>query len=294
MEYIITAEQDGKTVKDFLRRDCKISSTLLRRLKTIPDGITLDGTHVTVRAVLSVGQKLCLKDEDFSSSENIIATEGDVDIFYEDNDLMIINKPFGMPVHPSAGHIDDTLANILVWRFEKAGVAFVFRAVNRLDSGTGGLLCVAKNAHCAKILSSALANDEVERTYQAVLVGELPQDSGIINAPIGLCDGSSLKRCVRDDGERAVTHFKVLERRNGKTRVEVSLETGRTHQIRVHFSHLGYPVWGDFLYGEETDFRGHGLYSCKMAFVHPISGEKMVFEGTVPQIFDDLMSGTLT
>ena len=294
MKYIITRDQAGKTVKDFLRRDCRISSTLLRRLKTIPDGITLDGEHVTVRAVLSEGQTLCLKDEDLSSSENVVAAAGEVDIVYEDESLMIINKPFGMPVHPSAGHIDDTLANILAWRFEKDGVPFVFRAVNRLDSGTGGLLCVAKNAHCAKILSSALANNEVDRTYQAVLVGELPQNSGTIDAPIGLCDGSSLKRCVREDGERAVTHFKVLQRKNGKTRVEVSLETGRTHQIRVHFSHLGYPVWGDFLYGEETDFRGHGLYSCKMAFTHPINGENMIFEGTIPPIFDDLMDGSLT
>ena len=294
MEYIITEEQAGKTVKDILRRDLNLSSTLLRRLKTIPDGITLDGAHVTVRAVVKAGQRLCLKTEDGQSSENILPTEGDVDILFEDDSLMIINKPFGMPVHPSAGHGTDTLANILAWRFEKAGVPFVFRAVNRLDSGTGGLLCVAKNAHTAKMLGEALKTKDVKRVYEAVLVGELPQDSGTVDAPIGLCEGSSLKRCVRPDGEGAVTHFRVLERKNGMTRVEAELETGRTHQIRVHFSHLGYPVWGDFLYGEETAFRGHGLFSKRLVFAHPKSGEVMAFEAPTPEIFDKLMSGTLT
>lgn len=294
MEYIITEDQEGKTVKDFLRRECNLSSTLLRRLKTIPDGITLDGTQVTVRAVLKEGQMLCLKTEDEQSSENIIPTEGEADILFEDDRLMIINKPFGMPVHPSAGHSTDTLANILAWRFEKLGVPFVFRAVNRLDSGTGGILCVAKNAHTANVLGEALKGKAIKRVYEAILVGELPQNSGTVDAPIGLCDGSSLKRCVCPDGERAVTHFKVLERKNGMTRVEVKLETGRTHQIRVHFSHLGYPVWGDFLYGEETDFHGHGLFSKRLEFVHPESGETVVFEAPAPEFFVKLMSGTLT
>ena len=144
------------------------------------------------------------------------------------------------------------------------------------------------------MLGEALKTKDVKRVYEAVLVGELPQDSGTVDAPIGLCEGSSLKRCVRPDGEGAVTHFRVLERKNGMTRVEAELETGRTHQIRVHFSHLGYPVWGDFLYGEEKDFRGHGLFSKRIEFVHPKSGEAMVFEAPTPEIFDKLMSGTLT
>ena len=290
MEYIINEDQAGKTIKDFLRRDCNLSSTLLRRLKTIPNGITLDGVHVTVRAVLSTGQRLCLKTEDEYGSENITPTKGDVDIIFEDQSLMIINKPFAMPVHPSAGHGDDTLANLLAWRFEKMGVPFVFRAVNRLDSNTGGLLCVAKNAHTAKVLSASLSGKAVKRVYEAILVGELEQDSGTIDAPIGMQEGSSLKRCVRPDGERAVTHFKVLERKNGKTRVEVELETGRTHQIRVHFAHLGYPVWGDFLYGEETDFGGHALFSKRIEFIHPHTHENVSFEAPVPNFFKELMS----
>lgn len=290
MEYIINEDQAGKTIKDFLRRDCNLSSTLLRRLKTIPNGITLDGVHVTVRAVLSTGQRLCLKTEDEYGSENITPTKGDVDIIFEDQSLMIINKPFAMPVHPSAGHGDDTLANLLAWRFEKMGVPFVFRAVNRLDSNTGGLLCVAKNAHTAKVLSASLSGKAVKRVYEAILVGELEQDSGTIDAPIGMQEGSSLKRCVRPDGERAVTHFKVLERKNGKTRVEVELETGRTHQIRVHFAHLGYPVWGDFLYGEETDFGGHALFSKRIEFIHPHTHENVSFEVPVPNFLKELMS----
>ena len=289
MEYIITQELAGKTVKDFLRRDCNLSSSLLRRLKTIPDGITIDGKQVTVRAVLEVGQTLCIKAEDSSSSENILPVQGEVDIVYEDDCLMIINKPFGMPVHPSAGHGEDTLANILAWRFEQEGIPFVFRAINRLDSNTGGLMCVAKNAHCAKLLSENLNEKTIKRVYEAVLVGTLAEKEGTIDAPIGMLEGSSLRRCVRPDGERAVTHYKVLEEKGGLTRAEICLETGRTHQIRVHFSSLGCPVWGDFLYGEETDFNGHALFSKKIEFLHPVTRDNLCIEVSTPKLFDSLM-----
>lgn len=289
MEYIITQETAGKSVKDFLRRDCNLSSSLLRKLKTIPHGITLDGKQVTVRAVLEAGQTLCIKDEDLSSSENILPTEGFVDIVYEDDSLMIINKPFGMPVHPSAGHGDDTLANILAGRFKKEGVPFVFRAVNRLDSNTGGLMCVAKNAHSAKVLSEKLNEKAIKRVYEAILVGTLKEKEGTIDAPIGMLEGSSLKRCVRPDGERAITHYTVIEEKNGLTRAEIILETGRTHQIRVHFSDLGCPVWGDFLYGTEKDFKGHALFSKKIEFLHPLTQKNICINVPVPELFDLLM-----
>ena len=289
MEYIIAPQDEGKMLRELLRQDLRLSASLMRRLKTIPDGIMLDGERVTVRAEVHAGQKLSLKTEDSASSPNIEAAAGALDILYEDSDLLVINKPFGMPVHPSPGHGNDTVANIMAYIAQSEGVAFVFRAVNRLDSGTGGLMCIAKNAHTASLLSAQMGQKAVRRVYEAILVGELEDDRGTIDLPIGLCPGSGIKRCVRDDGETAVTHYRVLERACGLTRAEIELETGRTHQIRVHFSHLGHPVWGDFMYGQEEDMRGWALFSKKLTLRHPRTGEELTVDATPPEFFDRLM-----
>ena len=291
MIYIIKPEDEGKTVKDILYNRLRLSSTLTRRLKTIPDGITLDNVHVTVRATVKNGQTLSLKTEDMQSSPNITPTEGQLDIVYEDDDIIIINKAFGTAVHPSPGHGSDTVANILAWRASEQNVPFVFRAVNRLDSGTGGLMCIAKNADAGAKLSTNMAQKSIRRTYEAVLCGEMANDFGTIDLPIGICPGSGIKRCVRPDGESAVTHYKVLGCKNGFTRAEIELETGRTHQIRVHFSHLGHPVWGDFMYGEETSFRGWALFSKSISFIHPATGKVISLSAAVPEFFDKLMEG---
>ena len=289
MEYVITDADEGKILRELLRQDLRLSGTLISRLKTVEDGITLDGVRVTVRAVVHSGQLLRLKSEDTVSSPNIEPTCGDLDIVYEDSDLLIINKPFGMPVHPSPGHGNDTVANIMAYRAQRQGEAFVFRAVNRLDSGTGGLMCIAKNARAASILSAQMGQKSIKRVYEAVVCGDTLPDSGRIDLPIGLCEGSGIKRCVVDTGETAVTHYRVLERANGLTRAELELETGRTHQIRVHFSHLGHPVWGDFMYGEEKDMNGWALFSKKLTLRHPSSGEERSFEVPPPKFFDELM-----
>jgi len=290
MEYHISEKYDNISVKDFLRRELKLSQTLLRRLKTLPDGIVLDGRRVTVRAILKAGQTLSLHTEDVDFSPNVEPKEGSLPIVFEDESIIIINKPFGMPVHPSPGHSDDTVANILAFRAQKEGKPRVFRAVNRLDSGTGGLMCVAKNARAAALLSAELNEKAISRTYEAVLCGKLEHDEGTIDLPIGICDGSGIKRQVRVDGQPAVTHYRVLERKEKLTRAEIRLETGRTHQIRVHFSHLGCPVWGDFMYGREEDFRGWALFSKELSLRHPDTGEQMTFSAPLPSLFAELMS----
>ena len=289
LEYVVTAADEGKMLRELLRQDLRLSASLMRRLKTVEDGIMLDGNRVTVRATVHAGQKLSLKTEDSASSPNIEAAAGSLDIVYEDDDLLVINKPFGMPVHPSPGHGNDTVANIMAYRAQRDGVAFVFRAVNRLDSGTGGLMCIAKNAHAAGLLSAQIGQKSIKRVYEAILVGELEQDCGTIDLPIGLCPGSGIKRCVVDTGETAVTHYRVLERACGLTRAEIELETGRTHQIRVHFSHMGHPVWGDFMYGQEQNMRGWALFSKKLTLVHPRTGETLTVCADPPEFFDRLM-----
>ena len=289
MEYIIAPQDEGKMLRELLRQDLRLSASLMRRLKTLEDGIMLDGERVTVRAEVHTGQKLSLKTEDSASSPNIAAAAGALDILYEDSDLLVINKPFGMPVHPAPGHGNDTVANIMAYRAQSEGVAFVFRAVNRLDSGTGGLMCIAKNAHTASLLSAQMGQKAVRRVYEAILVGELETSCGTIDLPIGLCPGSGIKRCVRDDGETALTHYRVLERSQGMTRAEIELETGRTHQIRVHFSHLGHPVWADFMYGQEQDMRGWALFSKSLTLRHPRTGEELTVNAEPPEFFDRLM-----
>lgn len=290
LEYVITAADEGKMLRELLRKDLSLSSGLMRRLKTIPAGITLDGQPVTVRATVRAGQVLRLKSEDRVSSPNIEPAEGKLDIVYEDGDLIIINKPFGMPVHPSPGHGRDTVANIMAYRAGQKGEALVFRAVNRLDSGTGGLMCVAKNARAGALLSTQMGEKSIRRVYEAVVCGEVKEDSGTVDLPIGLKPGSGIKRCVREDGESAVTHYRVLERANGLSRVELELETGRTHQIRVHFAHLGHPVWGDFMYGVEQEMRGWALFSKSLTLRHPTTNEEMVFEVPTPEFYEEIMA----
>ncbi len=280
-------EESGKTVGALLK-ERGVSTTLVRRLKQKPLGITLDGERVTVRRVAEKGQILGIDEKDALPSENVLPCAGALDTVFEDEYLLIVNKPFGMPVHPSRGHFEDTLANIIEGYFRSKGESRVFRAVNRLDSGTGGLMCIAKDAYCAKMLSRDLAGKKIRRVYEAVLCGLITQDEGIIDKPIGRLPGFGIKRGVVQGGESAVTGFKVTARGKAHTRAEIELFTGRTHQIRVHFSDMGHPVWGDFMYGKEEAFRGLALFSKRLELTHPVTGEKLAFELPLPAFFDEI------
>ncbi|MBQ7624890.1 MAG: RluA family pseudouridine synthase [Clostridia bacterium] len=284
MEITVTAEMEGKSVKSVLAAQ-NVSSTLLRRLKRRENGITLDGASVTVRAVVKEGQIISLKTEDGAFSETVVPQTGPLDIIFENESLLIINKPFGTAVHPHPGEYENTLANFVTGYYARKGEKAVFRPVNRLDKNTGGLLCVAKNAYAAALLGKNLSEKAVKRVYCAVLCGVLPENAGIINKPIGKCEGRGIKRRVTPDGEPAVTRYKVLARGKERTLAEIELETGRTHQIRVHFSDMGYPVWGDFMYGKEEDFRGHALFSRKIELKDPETGEKLSFSLDIPEWF---------
>ena len=280
-------EESGKTVGALLK-ERGVSTTLVRRLKRTPSGITLDGEHVTVRRVAEKGQILKIEEKDLTASENVLPRPGALDTVFEDGYLLIVNKPFGMPVHPSRGHFEDTLANIVAGYFQSRGEARVFRAVNRLDSGTGGLMCIAKDAYCAEMLSADLAGKKIRRVYEAVLCGLITQDEGVIDKPIGRLPGFGIKRGVVQGGEKAVTRFKVTARGKTHTRAEIELLTGRTHQIRVHFSDMGHPVWGDFMYGKEEDFRGLALFSKRLELTHPVTKDKLAFELPLPGFFDEI------
>lgn len=218
-----------------------------------------------------------------------------LEIVYEDKDVAVINKPQGMVVHPSAGHPNGTLVNALLYHIKDLStINDVYRPgiVHRIDKDTSGLLMVAKNDHAHESLAKQLKDKTSLRKYVALVHGEIPHDKGRIDAPIGRSKVNRKMQAVVEDGKPAVTHFQVLERLNGYTLIELQLETGRTHQIRVHMQYIGYPVAGDPLYGPKKTLKGNGqfLHAKLLGFTHPTTGEKMVFEAPLPEIFQKTLA----
>ncbi|WP_265457576.1 RluA family pseudouridine synthase [Enterococcus sp. HY326] len=214
-----------------------------------------------------------------------------LDIVYQDEDVVVVNKPQGMVVHPSAGHSQGTLVNGLLYHVKDLStINDVVRPgiVHRIDKDTSGLLMVAKNDHAHEALAKQLKDKSSLRKYVALVHGEIPHEKGRIEAPIGRSKVNRKMQAVVDDGKPAVTHFTVLERFKDFTFIELQLETGRTHQIRVHMQYIGYPVAGDPLYGPKKTLKGQGqfLHAKLLGFTHPTTGQEMVFEAPLPEIFE--------
>lgn len=277
----VPAGMDGKTVKDVARSLLSLSSTRLKKAKRVPGGVRVNGRDVFVTHVVRAGDEVSILIEpDGAVSPGVTPVAGDVDAVYEDEFLLVLNKPANMPVHPSAGHFDDSLANRCAARY-----GGVFRPVNRLDCGTSGLMAVARDAHVHALLCKSLHTGSFERRYLAVAEGVFAEKEGAVDAPIARAEGSAIKRCVSPDGQRAVTHYRVLRNNDRFSLVELVLETGRTHQIRVHLAHLGHPLAGDFLYGtEDKALIGRAaLHAWKLRLTHPITGQILEFERGLPQ-----------
>lgn len=247
----ITAEFAGKTVKDWFFSN-GFSNNQIKRLKSLDDGILLNGQRVTVRRLLSPGDTLSLRLEDDDGNPALVPTEMPLSILYEDKNIIAIDKPAGMPTHPSHGHFEDTLANGLAFLFGKRGEPFVFRAVNRLDRGTSGIVLVAKNSKAAADLSGLMKAGRIKKTYVALVNGAM-SGSGVIDRPIRRQTESIITREVCDidlpGAKRAVSEYRVISSGGGWSFVELNPVTGRTHQLRVHLSSVGHPIAGDGLYG---------------------------------------------
>lgn len=282
LTYEITAEQEGTKIGDFLRT-AGYSRHVIIHLKKTENGILLNGEWAYVGQFLKEGDHLEIRIIESESSEQIVPAELPLDIVYEDEDLLIINKPADMPIHPSINNYDNTLANALMWYYQQKGETFVYRCINRLDRDTTGLLIVAKNMLSGGILSDMSKKREIHREYLAIAEGEVPQE-GVIDAPIARKEESVIERCVDfEKGDRAVTHYWRLDYRNGYSLVRLKLETGRTHQIRVHMKYLGHPLTGDYLYNPDYRILNHqALHSWKLAFRHPITGAQMQFKADPP------------
>lgn len=287
LSYTITNKNKADTIGAFLR-DAGYSRRILIELKQNPEQICLNGTPSWLNTLLQIGDTLTLFLPDEPVSSDILPVNLPIDIVYEDEDLIILNKAPGMPVHPSQGHHENTLANALAYRFASRGEHFVFRAVNRLDRDTTGLLLIAKHKISGAFLSAMTAKKEIRREYLAIVAGK-PEESGTIDLPIARKDGSTIERCIdMDHGKHAVTHYRCLDYRDdlGCSLVRLRLETGRTHQIRVHMKAIGHPLLGDFLYNPDYRFIGRqALHSYTVAFRHPITGEAMEFSAPMPEDF---------
>ena len=244
---------------------------MVTKLKRVPNGITMDGVHIRTVDFVKAGSEIALiLPEDERPAE---ASDIPIAVVYEDDDVIVIDKQAGLPVHPTHGHYDDTLANAYVAHLEKSGQKGTFRPINRLDRDTTGLLLACKNAYsCSRL------HGHFDKRYYAICQGVL-EGTGTIDAPIRRCDEPGIKREVGEGGQRAVTNWRALYSENGLTLLEIELETGRTHQIRTHFSCcLDMPLVGDEMYGGSTDvIKTQALHCGMMSFVHPVSDKPLCF-----------------
>ena len=284
IDYIIDEDSAGLRVEQFLRRK-RYSGQNLSEIKRMPKSILVNGVHYYMRQELSKGDHLQVRICETQNSEKIPPTKLPLDIIYEDEDLLVLNKPAGMPIHPSLNNYTNSMANALAYYFQSQGKPFIFRCCNRLDRDTSGLTIVSKHLVSGSILSDMTKYREVHREYLAIARGSVTPSEGTIPAPLGRKEGTIIERTVDwEHGEDAVTHYKVVKEANGHSLVSLRLETGRTHQIRIHMKYLGYPLIGDYLYNPDMEYMTRqALHSHHMEFTHPITGEHMSFTAPLPE-----------
>lgn len=280
--YIIPTEYENSTLLTFLK-SMNFSAPTITHLKRTENGILLNDEWARVRDKLHTNDILTITLIDAESSDKIVPSNLPLNIVYEDNDLIIIDKPAGMPIHPSQGNYENTLANAVAYYYAQKQEPFVYRCINRLDRDTTGLLILAKHMHSASLLSNMVKNREIHREYLAIAEGKIPS-SGTINAPIGRVPGSTIERQVNHEhGDYALTTYKRLSYSNGYSLVSLKLETGRTHQIRVHMKHIGHPLPGDFLYNPDYSvIQRQALHSYRLSFMHPIEKTPLEFISPLP------------
>lgn len=281
--YQITENEQGTTVLDFLRKK-GFSRHILSSMKADKEALTRNGQRIGGREQLLAGDYFRVRLLETVDSDGIVPVSMPLSILYEDEDILVINKPADMPVHPSIGNYTNTLANGVAAYLDAKDEHSPFRCINRLDRDTSGALILAKNAFSAAVLSTQMRNRQIRRTYLAVVEGITPPN-GTISAPISRVDDSVIERHVDFlRGEPAVTHYERLETKNEHSLLEIHLETGRTHQIRVHMGYIGHPLPADYLYHPVYDcFKRQPLHSLQLEFRHPVTDKSMCLLAPVPE-----------
>lgn len=273
-----TVPEDSESIdtKTFLRRHCQVSARTLSKLKRTDMGITRDGKLLKTTDILKAGDIVILAMPD--DVNEITPIKGELDILFEDEHIILVNKPYYMPVHPTKIHQEDTLANILCYYMQQKGEYYTFRAINRLDRDTSGCLLIAKDRYTANCLPTT-----VSKEYVAACEGEI-NSSGTVNAPIKVMEGRSIQRVVSADGAPSITHYFPVFTKNDHTLTRFILETGRTHQIRCHMSSISHPLAGDDMYGGSLNFISRQALHCnKMSFIHPVTNEFIAIKCDIPK-----------
>ena len=286
----VEEKDSGRSIKDILRNELGFSKRLRAKLKNNPQLVRLNGVEAAGWIPLKTGDQITI---DFPQEvSNFVPENIPLDIIYEDDDLLILNKQAGIVCHPTKGHPIHTISNGVQHYIDTNKREFKIRFINRLDMDTSGVLAIAKNSHSQDAVVKQMKLNLVEKKYLAVVKGIIEEDLGTINQPIGQPDPLLVQRGVVEDGDESTTHFKVVDRYSkGYTLVELLLETGRTHQIRVHLAHLGHPIVGDHLYGEDEPFliERQALHALSLSLKHPVTGSPMVFQAPIPKDIEKLI-----
>lgn len=285
LEYkIINNKYDN--IKQVLKEEFHISDRLLKKLK-LNHQIFLNYIPVNINySDLKIGDLISIVLDFEEEYDNIVPLKSNLNIIYEDNYVLVVNKPSNMPVHPSCNHFEDSLSNIVKYYFDCIGLKRKIRIVNRLDKDTSGIVIFAKNEYIQEVLIQQMKNNTFKKEYLAILNGILEKNSDIISAPIARKENSIIERCVNfETGDIAITHYDLIKTINNKySLVHFVLETGRTHQIRVHSAYIGHPILGDTLYGSSSNLiNRQALHAQKVSFIHPITEKIMILEAPLPE-----------
>ncbi len=284
LEYNISKDYEGIKLSSYLEM-MSYPSSILKVLRKDDSLCRINNKPSYLNSIVHVGEhiEICIKET--VANESLIPVQLDFDIVYEDEDILLVNKPANMPIHQSINNYENSLANALAYYYRNESSPFLFRCINRLDKDTSGLTLIAKNPLSAAILSKSMKERQIKRTYTAIVEGIFNDKEGRIEAPIARKVESCIERCVDfENGQRAITNYKVIrELENSRSLVEFSLETGRTHQIRVHMKYLGHPLLGDILYNpDDKTIERQALHAGKLIFLHPTKLKEMTFEADYP------------
>ena len=285
MEINYEIKNSTQTINSILKNELKISSRLLYKLIKL-NKIKLNHKPCDTRKTGNLGDTITVSFDYEEDNSNIVPTKMDLNIVFEDDWLLVVNKPAGIAIHPSVLHYSDSLCNGIRFYFDKIGLKKKIRPVNRLDLNTSGLVVFAKCEYIQECLINQMKNNQFKKEYLAVCNGFFNEKSGTINLPIARKENSIIERCISENGQTAITHYEVLKEFDNYSLVKCSLETGRTHQIRVHMSAIGHPLLGDSLYGSISDLINRQALHCyNLQFIHPVYNNDLNFFGDLPNDF---------